>query len=130
MKIFKFFTSSVVGTSVDFLFFILLCKIIYPPSANIISAGIGMVTNYILQRRFVFNAKRSVKVSFILSLIFSICGILLGSLLIYLLIQADFFKQQPVIAKIITTIIIFFYNYQTKKFAFGDKKEEPVASHH
>lgn len=99
----------------------------YPPLANIISAGAGMITNYILQRRFVFVATRSIKSSFFLSMVFSICGIFLASFFIFLLIQLDFFRTQPILAKIVATIVIFFYNYETKKFAFGDKKENTIA---
>ncbi|WP_041280430.1 GtrA family protein [Desulfosudis oleivorans] len=121
MKIVKFFTSSVIGTGVDFALFALLCRFIYPPAANIISAGAGMVTNFVLQRRFVFEATRSLPVSFVLSFVFSIGGIFLGSFLIFLLIQIDFFNQVPLAAKVVATGIVFFYNFQTKKFAFEKK---------
>lgn len=128
MKIIKFFTSSVIGTGVDWVSFFLLCYFLYPPAANIISAGAGMLTNFMLQRRFVFETTRSLKASFLLSLFFSIGAILLGSLFIYLLIQIDFFRQQPLFAKLIATIIIFFYNFETKRIAF--EKRSPIAPDH
>lgn len=128
MKIIKFFTSSVIGTGVDLVSFFLLCYFLYPPAANIISAGAGMLTNFMLQRRFVFETTRSLKASFLLSLFFSIGAILLGSLFIYLLIQIDFFRQQPLFAKLIPTTIIFFYNFETKRIAF--EKRSPIAPDH
>lgn len=80
----------------------------------------GMVVNFVLQRRFVFNVTRGLKISFILSLLFSIGGIFLGAGIIYLLTELAFFIAYPLIAKIIAMGVVFFYNYETKKIAFGD----------
>lgn len=130
MKLLKFFTSSSIGTGVDFTIYTVLSTFLFPPVANLISAGAGMVTNYVIQRRFVFEASRSIPVSFILSVLFSLGGIGLGTLFIYILIHIPVMRQQPVLAKIISTAIIFFYNYETKKIAFGDTKERSVASNY
>jgi putative flippase GtrA len=80
-----------------------------------------MVVNFILQRKWVFNAKRGLKTSFILSILFSMGGIFLGGLLIYLLMYFSFFATHPLVAKIVAIGILFFYNFVTKKIAFGDK---------
>lgn len=121
MKIVKFFSTSLVASSIDFLIYILLVSIIPPVLSHFISATCGMIVNFILQRKWVFNATRKVGTSFILSLIFSIGGIFLGGIIIYLLMWFSFFEQNPVFTKLIAMGIVFIYNYETKKIAFGDK---------
>jgi len=121
LKIVKFFSTSLVATAVDFLIYILLVGILTPVVSHFISATCGMIVNFILQRKWVFNATRGLKTSFLLSLIFSIGGILLGGFIIYLLVMLDFFEQNPIFAKILVIGIVFVYNYQTKKIAFGDR---------
>ena len=68
-----------------------------------------------------FNVTRGIKTSFFLSLLFSIGGIFLGGGIIYLLTKLAFFTTYPLIAKIVAMGVVFFYNYETKKIAFGDK---------
>lgn len=121
MKIVKFFSTSLVATLVDFALYTALLSILMPVTSHFISASSGMVVNFILQRKWVFKATRDVKTSFILSLIFSMGGILLGGLIIFGLTTFVFFIYNPLIAKIIAIGIIFFYNYITKKIAFGDR---------
>ncbi|WP_373032742.1 GtrA family protein [Sulfurovum sp.] len=121
MKIVKFFSTSLVATAADFLIYLFLVTIISPVLSHFISATCGMIINFILQRKWVFNATRELKTSFLLSLIFSIGGIILGGFIIYLLIMLSFFEQNPIFAKIVVIGIIFIYNYQTKKIAFGDR---------
>jgi putative flippase GtrA len=90
-----------------------------PTIANLISASAGLITNFILQKKYVFNPSNTIWKSFVLSVVFSICGLGLGTGLIYLLTNYSALQQFPVIAKICTTGVIFFYNYFTKKIAFG-----------
>jgi len=80
-----------------------------------------MVVNFVLQRNFVFNVTRGMKTSFALSLLFSIGGIFLGGGIIYLLTKFAFFIAYPLLAKLVAMGVVFFYNYETKKIAFGDK---------
>lgn len=109
------------ATGVDFVLYSLLLFILSPINAHFCSASTGMVVNFILQRKFVFNVTRGVKTSFALSLLFSIGGIFLGGGIIYLLTQLAFFTTYPIVAKIVAMGVVFFYNYETKKIAFGDK---------
>ena len=121
LKIIKFLTTSVVATGVDFLLYSLLLLILSPVISHFCSASVGMVVNFLLQRNFVFNVTRGIKTSFVLSLLFSIGGIFLGGGIIYLLIKLAFFITYPLLAKLVAMGVVFFYNYETKKIAFGDK---------
>lgn len=80
-----------------------------------------MIVNFLLQKRFVFNLKRGIKTSFVLSVLFSFGGIALGACIIYGLTQFSFFIHNPIVAKCIAIGIVFFYNFETKKIAFGDR---------
>lgn len=124
MRIVRFFGTSVLGTGVDFLIYAGLVQVISPAPANFFSASAGLVTNFFLQKNFVFNPSNSPGRAFTLSLIFSLCGLGLGTALIYLLTTFTPLATLPLVAKIITTAIIFFYNYFTKKIAFGHKDTE------
>jgi len=59
--------------------------------------------------------------SFFLSVLFSIGGVFLGASIIYMLTKFIFFAEYPLIAKIVAIGVVFFYNFETKKIAFGDK---------
>lgn len=124
MKILKFFGTSVIATGVDFILYAGLIQTISPAPANLFSASAGLITNFYLQKNYVFNPSNSLKRSFILSLIFSLCGLGLGTALIWLLTSFTPLSSLPILAKLITTAIIFFYNYFTKKIAFGHKDIE------
>ena len=121
LKIIKFLTTSVLATSIDFLFYTGLLFIFTPVVAHFCSATTGMILNFILQRKFVFNVRRGLKSSFLLSLLFSVGGVFLGAGIIYFLMKLAFFAEHPLIAKIIAIGVVFFYNYETKKIAFGDR---------
>lgn len=122
MRILKFFGTSIIATGVDLLLYSGLIYFLTPAISNLISAGVGLLINFTLQHKFVFNPSNPIFKSFALSLIFSLCGLLFGTILIYLFTNYTFLKETPIIAKIITTGIIFFYNYFTRKFAFGHKE--------
>lgn len=121
LKIIKFLTTSVVATGVDFLLYTGLLFILTPVNAHFCSATVGMVLNFILQRKFVFNVTRGLKTSFLLSLLFSIGGIFLGAGIIYMLTMVSLMATYPLVAKVLAIGVVFFYNFQTKKIAFGDK---------
>ncbi len=121
MKIIKFLTTSILATGVDFLLYTGLLFIFTPVVAHFFSATTGMILNFILQRKFVFNVTRGLKSSFLLSLLFSVGGIFLGAGIIYFLMKLAFFAEHPLIAKMIAIGVVFFYNYETKKIAFGDR---------
>lgn len=125
MKIVKFFGSSVIATGVDFILYSILIQVVNPTAANAFSASVGMIVNFSLQYTVVFNPTHPLVKSFLMSALFSVLGVMLSTLLIYLLTQFTLFHQLPIVAKVITTGIIFFYNYFTRKFALGDRPDNP-----
>jgi len=123
MKIVKFFGTSVIATSVDFLLYIALIELFTPTVSNAMSAGAGMIVNFTLQYRFVFTPTNTLKKSILFSMAFACLGVGLGTGLIHVLTRWTPLVRLPVAAKVITTCVIFFYNYFTRKFSFGDKPE-------
>jgi len=120
----KFAATSFIATALDYGIYILLTTVVlYSESlSHAISYTIGMITNFILQRRFIFLLKRKLYQAFLLSVMFSMIGWLLSQGIFNGLIYSfAFFKQHDLLAKIAVTLIIFFYNFYTKRFAFERK---------
>lgn len=120
MKIVKFFGSSVIATTTDFLLYLALINALTPAVSHAISAAVGLIINFILQYRYVFTPTNTLRKAILLTLCFSACGVLLGTAIIYLLTGHTPLAQFPVVAKVITVAVIFFYNFFTRKIAFGD----------
>lgn len=121
MKIFRFFGTSVIATGVDFLLYSALIQGLSPTLSNLISATAGLLTNFFLQKRYVFNPRNTWYTSLVLSTLFSVLGLGIGTGLIYIMTNFTLLSEKPLIAKVISTALIFFYNYFTKKIAFGHK---------
>ena len=115
----KFFTSSVIATAVDYaLFFLLDWTLFDPVTAHAISYPIAVVVNFYLQKRFIFSLKRSLRSAFAISMVFSVIGWELGVAMIWFLLKIPLLAAWPVLAKIIVTAVLFFFNFYTKRFAF------------
>ncbi len=115
----KFLSSSAIATAVDYALFFLLNQTGFAPvTAHAISYPIAVFFNFYLQKRFIFNLKRSLRSAFILSMFFSVLGWGLGVALMFFLIKAPLLSQWPVAAKVIVTGVLFFFNFYTKRFAF------------
>ena len=115
----KFLTSSVIATGVDYALFFLLDWLFFDPvTAHTISYPIAVVINFYLQKRFIFNLKRSVHSAFVISMIFSVIGWGVGVAMMFFLVKIPLFTEWPVLAKIIVTGMLFFFNFYTKRFAF------------
>ena len=118
----KFAGTSSIATIVDYtLFLVLAYSGLSKTIANLISASCGFLVNFFLQKRYIFIAKRKVQHAFLMSLSFSLLGIGISTLLIYLLSTIPFFDQYPFITKLLVTGVMFFYNYYTKQLAFEKK---------
>lgn len=119
----KFAASSGVATLVDMGLFALLAKITQIPVEiiNIISSLVGMIINFLLQKKYVFQLNRKVRTAFVLSLVVSLGGIFISTSIIYLLKTIELFQIYPIFAKIIATGIVFFYNFYLKRFSFEKK---------
>lgn len=119
----KFAASSGVATLADMGLFALLAKITNIPLEiiNIISSLTGMVINFILQKKYVFELNRKVRTAFILSLLVSFGGIFISTSIIYGLKSFYYFRTYPIFAKILATGVVFFYNFYLKRFSFEKK---------
>ena len=114
----KFGMTSTIATAIDHIIYLILIRYLIESKAHFISYAIGMIVNFILQKRFVFMLKRKVYVVFFLSVSFSIIGLLAGTFLIHSFSKIDFFGSHKYYNKLLVTVIIFIYNFYTKRFAF------------
>jgi len=118
MKV-KFAMSSSVATLVDYVLYQVLVRYLFSPVAsNLISATVGMVINFFLQKKYIFELKRSVKIAFIISLFVSVGGIGISTIIIHFLNNSEMLSGNQYIIKAIATGTVFFYNFYMKRFAF------------
>jgi putative flippase GtrA len=118
MKV-KFAMSSSVATLVDYVLYQVLVRYLFSPVAsNLISATVGMVINFFLQKKYIFELKRSVKIAFIISLFVSVGGIGISTIIIHFLNKSEMLAGNQYIIKAIATGTVFFYNFYMKRFAF------------
>ena len=118
MKV-KFAMSSSVATFVDYVLYQILVKYLFSPVvSNLISATVGMVINFFLQKKYIFELNRSVKLAFMISLLISVIGIGLSTSIIHFLNKSELLAGNQYIIKAIATGIVFFYNFYMKRFAF------------
>lgn len=117
----RFAASSSAATLADYVLYLLLVTTLSPVISNIISASTGMVINFVLQKKYIFELKRKLHAAFGISLLTSIVGIALGTAFIWLLNHNEFLREHQFITKGIVTGFIFFYNFYMKRFAFERK---------
>lgn len=120
VRLSRFAATSLIATLVDYFLYLFLVVHLVPVVSQLISSGVGMIINYFLQKRFVFQGgSRSDRMAFLLSIVFSLVGIGLGAGMVYLLNFIPFFQETQWVTKAIVIGLVFFYNYATKKIAFG-----------
>ena len=118
----KFAMTSAVATTLDYVVYLSLVNRVFSPAiSNVISYSCGMVLNFILQKRFVFDLQRSVSKAFALSMLVSLGGMGLSTLIVSGLSTVDFFDTRQYITKIIATGVVFFYNFYLKRYVFEKK---------
>lgn len=118
-SVFKFGMVSGLATICDFaLFTFVFSKILPVFWAEIISAFIGMVINFYMQKRFVFSLKRKASQAFLMSLGTSIIIMFVGAFTLKALTQISIFAQYLVLAKILVMGGKFILNFHTKKWVF------------
>lgn len=121
----KFAITSSIATAIDYGIYIFLTTMMLTSEsvAHAISYSVGMIINFFLQKRFIFLLQRKLYQAFGLSVIFSLIGWMISQGLFNALIRyTDFFHQNDILAKIIVTFVIFFYNFYTKRFSFEKKR--------
>ncbi len=115
----KFLTSSVIATGVDYALFLLLDWLWFDPvMAHTISYPIAVLVNFYLQKRFIFELNRKAHHAFVISMLFSVLGWGLGVGMMWFLVKLPVLCDWPILAKIIVTGVLFFFNFYTKRYAF------------
>lgn len=118
----KYATTSAVATALEYIVFAALkYQGLSGTYAHIISYACGMVFNFMLQKRFIFDLKRSVSTAFLLAMLVSLGGMALSTGIFVGLTQWVWFYENDYVAKLIATGIVFFYNFYLKRFVFEKK---------
>ncbi|MEL7020403.1 MAG: GtrA family protein [Bacteroidota bacterium] len=118
----KFALTGSVATIVDMTLFYLLEQFFTTAViANIISYSCGMIINFVLQRRFIFDLQRKLSMAFVGALLVSLGGLALSTFIISHFEQYAFFQAHAILSKIIATGIVFFYNFYLKRYVFEKK---------
>ena len=117
VQIFKFIIVGGTATIIDWgVYYVLYNYVHIPPLvANILSFSVSVIYNYIASVKWVFdvNQEKSKKRMFIEFMIFSIIGLLLSELLLWVFI--DLISINAMFAKIIATAIVMVFNFITRK---------------
>lgn len=121
-RLVRYFTMAVVIVFIELAAF----QIIYLASvsyymATILSFIIGTVLNWIFCRKYVFGASRhSASAEFLMILGASIVGVLIQLMAVYII--AGLLKLWPLIGKILSLLVSFFWNYWFRnRFIFNEK---------
>ena len=117
IQIFKFGIVVVTAFVIDFLFLYLSKEFCHFPVilANTLSFIISVIYNYIASVKWVFdvNKEKSAKKQFVVFIIFSVMGLLLNDLIMW--VSVDFLNIYYLLAKIIATFIVMIFNFITRK---------------
>ena len=115
----KFAGAGALATGVDYVLYLVLVNRFLPPvTANIVSYGTAVLINFGMHRRFIFQQKGATWAVFLASFSASMIGLSLSTGLIYGLNRWSFFAQHQYLTKLLSTGILFFYNFYTKRFVF------------
>lgn len=123
LQIFKFLFVGGLAFLIDYISLI-ICKEVFNLStllASAIAFTISVIVNYILSVTWVFEVDetKSKKQNFIIFIIFSIIGLILTEIIMY--IGSDVLKISYLIVKIVATAIVMVFNFVTRKI-FLEKK--------
>ena len=117
IQIFKFGIVGVVATIIDFAFLYLFKEFCNFPIivSNTLSFCISVVYNYWASVKWVFNVneEKSKKKNFIVFIIFSVIGLLLNDLIMW--ITTDKLNIYYMVSKLIATLIVMVFNFITRK---------------
>ena len=117
IQIFKFAIVGGIATVIDFVFLYIYREFCHFPVlvSNTLSFCISVIYNYIASVKWVFdvNKEKDAKKQFIIFIIFSVMGLLLNDLIMW--ISIDFLTIYYLFAKIIATFIVMVFNFVTRK---------------
>jgi len=115
----KYLISSIIVTSVDYLVFIVAFKVVGLIIANTLSYVVALNLSFNIQKRYIFKTERNITTAYIYIVIFAIVGVIISTTTLYVL---NYFLRNIILAKVILIIIMFYYNFYSKKYAFNDKR--------
>jgi len=125
----RYFVAGGIAFAVDFALLWLLTDYfhLYYRTSSVISFSVGLVITYLLSIFWIFD-KRRFENRNIEFLIFAVIGVV-GLLLTYFFIKIftehlfQFFNHAYLFSKILTTVIVFFWNFTAKRITlFSTKK--------
>lgn len=115
----KYATASATATAVDYLlYFILLQFGLEKRWANFISYPVGVVINFMLQKKYIFSMTRGLRKTFLLAMLVSAGGWAMNATLFAFFMEIPFLNKYHWFAKILVNGIIFFYNFYGKRYVF------------
>lgn len=128
----KFAMTSSVATFFDFCIYSFFVFFIFSQDGNtananqmaissVIGASVGMIINFFLQKKFVFQLKRKLYIALFFSILVSLGGIAMDGIIVGTLGQLAIFKGAEILKlgpKFIAKGVIFFYNFYMKRFVF------------
>lgn len=115
----KFMASGLLATLIDIaLFTFVFSTFMHVYYAELLAGSVGMVVNFILHKRYVFELKRNAYVAFVLYIGFSLIALFFGAWLIEILVEVEWLAVYLIVPKLIVTGVKFFYNYFTKRWVF------------
>lgn len=115
----RFAVGGGLATSVDYLiYFLLFTNSVTPVKSQVVAYSVAAIFNFIFQKFFVFKQEGSTRTTFLLSMLVSLGGLGISTALIYGLNQIPFFYEYQLLTKLLTTGIVFFYNFYCKRYVF------------
>ena len=112
-----FFYGIIGGISafLDFCIYTLLCKINVPYLiANVVGVHCGIICSFLLNRQYNFKVKDQIKKRFLFFYSIGLTGLLISSLMLYILI--DFYHFNEIYSKIITIFLVAVLQFCLNKF--------------
>ncbi len=115
----KYATASATATAVDYLLYFILLQFGFTKTlANFTSYPVGVVFNFMLQKKYIFSMKRGLRKTFLLAMLISAGGWAMNTTLFGLFMQVPFLETYHWFAKILVNGIIFLYNFYGKRYVF------------
>ena len=122
LEFIKFFIVGGISTLIDWLFFFLIgiyLNIHYQISL-IISYTLGGITNYSLNRYYTFqNKSKKIALQFLTFFSLALVSLFLSMLVMFIFV--DILNLHRMLSRILTTAIIFIFNYLMHKFITFNK---------
>jgi len=116
-KIIRFSIVGFIATIIDFVLLFIFKELlnINVIIANTLSFTISVIYNYFASIKYVFDVDKNKngKIQFILFIIFSVLGLILNNLILYLLTSR--LNIYYLLSKVIATIFVMVFNFITRK---------------